>query len=161
LSHFLRMAPGVDWSSPASFRGWTALPLSTESSLWLFSPRPAWTKVLLFYASCCIWDDRRVPWCLAFSVKMGSHERFLPKLPGTLILSISASQVLGLQVCSTAPGSASILRESHSFPFFPFVSIVNYVDCFTNIKPTFIPGMNPIRSNCFLLMYHWVGFAKT
>jgi hypothetical protein len=36
---------------------------------WCFLPTPAWATILLFYASCCHWDDRQTQ--IFFSNKKG------------------------------------------------------------------------------------------
>jgi hypothetical protein len=39
------------------------------------APRPGWT-VILFYASCCSWNDRYSSPCPGFSIQMESHKLF-------------------------------------------------------------------------------------
>jgi hypothetical protein len=58
-----------------------------------FWPRLVWTMTLLFYASCCNWDDRYVPPCRAFVHWDVVSETFCLDWPWTTILPISSSQV--------------------------------------------------------------------
>jgi hypothetical protein len=57
-------------------------------------PRPAWTAILLFYASYHSWNYRHMLPCPGFFlIEMGSCSFFCPGLSRTMILMISASQV--------------------------------------------------------------------
>jgi hypothetical protein len=54
-----------------------------------FVPRLAWTTILLFYTSCCGWDDSCTqPW--NFFHRDGVSQTNCPTLPVTMILLISA-----------------------------------------------------------------------
>jgi cation transport ATPase len=59
-----------------------------------FLPRPAWTVILLFYASWCCWVGRQVSYTQLFSILIGSHKLFCLGLPGTTIFLISVSHLL-------------------------------------------------------------------
>jgi hypothetical protein len=54
-----------------------------------FLPGLAWTTILLFYTSCCTWDDRYVPPHPAFSVEMRVLLTFLPWLAWNFLVSAS------------------------------------------------------------------------
>jgi hypothetical protein len=68
--------------------------------------RPACSVIVLFYASCCSWDDRHAALHIAFFflIEMESRKLFLLGWPGTMIFLISFSHVdkiMGFWICVT------------------------------------------------------------
>jgi hypothetical protein len=84
-----------------------------------FLPRSAWTPILLFYASCHCWDDKRAITPSFFSVEIGSWELFawLAWNPSFPDLGLPCSTCLFTWINSTRKiyvGKTQV-QQSHKF----------------------------------------------